>query len=53
MKLTLVSVHYRGRSISRFINAEVINGKSVVPTDFVQDMARALGARDGETFSIG
>lgn len=53
MKLTLITVHFRGRSLSRFIYAEIINGKATTTPDVIYDMAKTLGARDGETFSIG
>lgn len=49
-KLVMVSVWFRGRQKTIFVRLPVINGKIYYDATI---LARELGARGGETFTIG
>ncbi len=54
MKLTLVPVSFRGKTLSIFVNLPVNTaGKAVCPMHIIDDMLRSLGCGVGQTFSIG
>lgn len=53
MKLTLVSVTFRGITNSFFINLPMINGKAVCSYETIQSKLADIGCdRRGLTFSI-
>jgi hypothetical protein len=52
MKLTLVSVMYRGRRFSRFVQAQTINGKAVVSQSVIKSILSEIGVGRGQTISI-
>lgn len=52
MKLTLISISFRGRTISRFVHMACINGRAIASAALVNSMLDELGVRDGQTFSI-
>ena len=53
MKLTLVSFIFRGVRRSFFVNAQIINGRAVVPASFFNKELDKVGCGRGQTFSIG
>jgi len=54
MKLTLISVYSNGRRASKFVMAQIINGKAVVSTEIVNSMLSSIGCvARGQTYSIG
>ena len=42
-KLTLVSFSVRGRQVSFFVTAPMVNGRAVVPAEVVQAQLKAIG----------
>ena len=52
-KLTAVSMSFRGHKISAFLELPVINGRPVLPLDVQETMENAIGARRGDTISLG
>lgn len=52
MKKVIVTVLFRGKKLSRIMDCVVCNGKTCVPQDAVEQMAKELGAKNGETYSI-
>lgn len=53
MKLTLISVTFRGKTACRFINLPMVNGHAKCPIEILQGLAFELGARNGETYTVG
>jgi hypothetical protein len=53
-KLTLVSIYCNGRRSQKFIECPVINGKSVISTEVLQQLQREVGADyRGVTYCLG
>lgn len=52
-KLTLISISFRGRQVSRFVHATMIRGKAVIGRRTVMSILEELGIGAGETFTIG
>jgi hypothetical protein len=53
-KLTAVTVTYKGESLTWFVQAKQVDGKSKVSVDLINAMLRKLGCfSSGQTFSIG
>ncbi len=54
MKLTAISVLFQGRSETVFVSLPVDpDGKVRVPASVVSDMTARMGARRGDTISVG
>lgn len=53
MKLTLVSITFRGRTVSRFVQLASFNGKSVAPRSLIASILDELGVNPGDTFTMG
>jgi hypothetical protein len=51
-KLTLITITFCGRSVSRLISAEVINNRIRVSKKFLDDLAAELGCAEGQTYTI-
>ena len=52
MKLTMVSLWYRGRALTRFIPLPVIDGRTVLPSATLRRLLDELGYTPGTTFSV-
>lgn len=53
-KLTTVTISFRGVKLQKFVMAEVGNGgRAYVSAKFIDNCAKELGARRGDTFTIG
>ena len=52
MKLTLVSINFRGCHISRFIQCEVVNGKTIMNQSTLDEMLAQAGVRRGDTYTF-
>lgn len=54
MKLTMVSITYRGTLHTRFVMCPIINGKAVVAESVINSMLNDAGCTArGLTYSIG
>lgn len=53
MKLTLISVTYRGHRVSAFINVPYQNGKAIVAPEVYDQLAQRAGAMaHGATYTL-
>lgn len=52
-KLTLVSIWYRGRRHSFFVNAPYINGRAVVDAGTLNQLLDRVGVLNYTTYTIG
>ena len=52
MKLTMVSLWYRGRALTRFIPLPMVDGRSVLPESTLGRLLDELGYTPGTTFSL-
>lgn len=53
MKLTLVSIVFRGRTYFRFIQAKMVGGKAFVPASVISDLCNEAGAPEHSTITVG
>jgi len=53
MKLTLVSISFKGKLLSGFFNLPHENGKAVISQSIINQMTEKAGCHNGQTFSIG
>jgi hypothetical protein len=53
MKLTLVSILYRGVRYSRFIMLPINEGKASLPHSKLNEILQEIGVQAGTTYSIG
>jgi hypothetical protein len=52
-KLIIITVRFRQRVNQKLVEATFVNGKATVPEFIIIEMARELGAGDGQTIQIG
>lgn len=53
LKLTLVTILFKGVRYSRFFYLEYVNGKAVMPETVLNQWLDIIGVRGGQTYSIG
>jgi hypothetical protein len=51
-KLTAVSMSFRGRKISVFLDLPIVDGKPILPEETKAKMEESLGATRGDTISL-
>lgn len=52
-KLILVTVRFRNRVNYKLVDAIMVNGHATIPQSIITEMAKEIGACDGDTISIG
>lgn len=53
-KLTLISITFRGRKYTAFVQAEYdLQGKARISEPFLNRVLNAIGVRRGDTYTIG
>ena len=53
MKLTLVTILFKGIRYSRFFNLPYVNGRALMPEGILDQWLDSIGVRRGQTYSIG
>jgi len=51
-KLVIVSLHFRGKTISKLVMGKIINNKTIVSSKVIQDLKDKLNITEGLTYSI-
>jgi hypothetical protein len=52
-RLVIVSLHFRGKTISKLVMGKIINNKTLVSPKVIQDLKDKAGITRGLTYSIG
>ena len=52
-KLTAISIYSGGRTYNVFVELNVVDGKTVLPSNTYATILKHLGIRPGQMFSMG
>lgn len=52
-KFVLVSVSFRGKTMSSFFELDIVNGRAICPVEILDNMAASIGCGKGQTYTIG
>lgn len=52
-KLTMISIRFQGRLHWFFVNAKIVNGKTVVAESVLEELLDGIGVRRGDTYTLG
>lgn len=53
MKLTAITVIFKGKSKTEFHMCEMINGKAIANESIINHMLDSMGCQNGQTYSLG
>ncbi len=53
MKLVLVTVSAKGKTITRLFELPIVNGHAQISADILDGMAYELGLQKGQTYTYG